>query len=105
MGKNAKRNRPFSIYSPVWTGLAKMIEEAGEVIQAGCKIMSAGGNRDWNGDDLVARLQDELGDLMATMDFLIESNVELDQTAIRDRRTYKIAKFREHGWPNTDKSR
>jgi len=98
-GNMPKSDRAFSIHSPEWTGLAKVIEEAGEVIQVGAKIITAGGRTDWNGSDLAHRLEDELGDLMATINFLIESNSDqISQHAITTRHLDKLTKFRKHGW-------
>lgn len=100
--KAKKADQQYSIYSPHWTGLSKMIEEAGEVIQVGAKIITAGGGVDWDGSDLTNRLQDELGDLMATIDFFLDTNPQVDYADIMDRRAKKLDKFRRHGYPSNN---
>lgn len=99
-----KDNRPYSIHSPLWTGLAKVIEEAGEVIQVGGKIITAGRSSNWglttpsDASDLVSRLQNECADLLAALDFMIESSPWMDSQSIANRRQIKLDRFRRHGY-------
>lgn len=66
---------PFGYGTKVWPGLAKLNEEAGEVIQVIGKLMATGGERKhWGGSDLQARLEDEVADLQAALDFLLAHN-------------------------------
>jgi NTP pyrophosphatase (non-canonical NTP hydrolase) len=54
----------FAIGDNEWAGLSKLIEEAGEVIQVGGKLMgSRGDTNHWSGD-LREKLVEELGDLL-----------------------------------------
>jgi hypothetical protein len=57
---------PFGIGADTWPGLAKLAEEASEVIQIIAKLIATGGRTDhWSGMDLGKALEDELGDLEA----------------------------------------
>lgn len=85
----------FSIGSPVVNGLSKLIEEAGEVIQVAGKVIALGGLGDhYDGSNLDERLHEELGDLLAAIDFVIVKN-RLDKGAIEARRIGKRARFEE----------
>ena len=54
----------FSIGSDVWSGISKLIEEAGEVTQVCGKLIAiAGASEHWDGTDLRERLEDEIADL------------------------------------------
>lgn len=58
-----------------WPGLAKLIEECGEVIQVAGKLIATDGETaHWSGDDLAVRLEEELGDLEAAIAFFIDHN-------------------------------
>ena len=92
---------PYSIGSDRWPGLAKMAEECAEAIQVAMKIVAANGESAyWDGSDLRQRLEDEIADVCAAVDFLILAN-GLDQDRIRQRAGGKLALFqgwhREHG--------
>lgn len=92
---------PYSIGSDVWPGLAKAGEESGELIQVIGKIIAAGGAiAHWDGSDLMTRLEDEAGDVLAAVDFLIEAS-GLDADRVWDQRLAKLALFRQ--W-HTEKS-
>ena len=65
----------YSIGSPVLPGLSKLIEECGEVVQVCGKFIGSGGKEDhWDGTNLRLRLEKELADLLAAIDFVIEQN-------------------------------
>lgn len=67
--------KPYSVGSNHWTGLSKLIEEAGEVIQVCGKILATGGeDKHWDGTDLRKRLEEELADLLAAAQFVQEKN-------------------------------
>lgn len=66
---------PYSIGSPHWNGLSKLIEECGEVSQVCGKILGTGGTPDhWDGTHLPSRLEEELADLMAAAQYVIRRN-------------------------------
>jgi hypothetical protein len=86
---------PFSIGAAVWPGVSKLIEEAGEVQQVCGKLLGTGGTRmHWDGSDLRVRLEEELSDLAAAGEFVIETN-GLDRTRISKRAKEKLALFRK----------
>lgn len=85
---------PYSISSDRWPGLSKLIEEAGEVQQVAGKIIGAhGAAQHWDGKDTKKRLTEELADLLAAIDFVIEHN-DLDSTFVYLRRNEKTETFR-----------
>jgi NTP pyrophosphatase (non-canonical NTP hydrolase) len=85
---------PYSIGSDHWPGLAKVIEECGEVIQAAAKVIAANGDgRHWDGSDLRQRLEDELADAQAAIAFAVDMN-GLDSGRILNRAADKLAMFR-----------
>lgn len=60
----------FSIGSDVCPGLSKLVEECGEVLQVAGKLIATGGKSDhWDGTALWARMEEELADLTAAIDF------------------------------------
>jgi NTP pyrophosphatase (non-canonical NTP hydrolase) len=78
-------NLPFQVGSEIWPGLAKLVEEAGEVLQVTGKLGATGGaDQHWDGSDLRTRIQEELGDLIAAAYFVIHHN-QLDENFIRER--------------------
>lgn len=94
----------YSIASPTWPGLAKLLEECGEVIQVLSKLMVApnldhtwvqpdGSSRGWG--DLTDALHEELGDLHAALDFFIFQNDEIDFYRVQDRTNEKYRLFCE----------
>lgn len=94
-------NGPYSIGSSTWNGLTKVVEEAGEVVQVGAKIMGNNGERiHFDGSDLNARMVEELGDLKAAIQFFIENN-DFDPAEIEARADKKMALFNQ--W-NSDQS-
>jgi NTP pyrophosphatase (non-canonical NTP hydrolase) len=69
----------FAIGDEEWTGLSKLLEEAGEVIQIGGKLMgSRGSTNHWSGD-IRTRLIDEIADLMGAITFFYEKNFSDDE--------------------------
>ena len=86
----------FGIPSPEWTGLAKVAEEAAEVIQQVMKIMATGGKMKYeNGNTVNPQLLfEELGDLQAAIDFFVAMNRDMDEMdAYYQNRSLKLAKF------------
>ena len=93
---------PYSIGSGHWPGLAKVIEECGEVIQAAGKIIAANGDgRHWDGSDLRQRLEDEIADARAAIEFLAAMN-GLDWERIIRRETIKAGLFRQWHLEHSD---
>ena len=75
-------------------GLAKLIEECGELLQVAGKKLAY-----WNTDDhpdcagsLDSRLEDEMADVIASVVF-VAMTMELDQERIEDRADRKMALF------------
>ena len=100
---------PFAIGSALWTGLSKMLEEGGEVIDAmadyamlktlgrlhqiGNKLVGTGGLiQHWDGRNLRRNLEDEIADLEATIKFFKRHN-GLDEKRMARRTKAKYAKF------------
>ncbi len=85
----------FSFGSEVWPGLAKLAEECGETQQVCGKIVGfRGGRHHWDGSDLRARLEEEMGDLLAAITFVAEMN-GLDEGAIKARAQKKHTLFEQ----------
>lgn len=89
---------PYSIGSDQWPGLAKAMEECGELIQAAAKIMASGGeDTHWDGQGSpFTRLEDEIADVRAAIAFLLQVNPVLDQRQVEARTAFKLDRFR--GW-------
>ena len=84
----------FSIGGKLWPGLSKLIEEAGEVMQVGGKLIGSEGDpAHWSGD-LNAMLIEELGDLRAAIAFFMEAN-GIDRASVALRQREKLALFWE----------
>lgn len=85
---------PYSIGSKSgWNGLSKLIEEAGEVQQVCGKIIGChGAEQHWDGSNTRERLCDELGDMIAAIEFVITVN-DLDQTRIEAQADMKYERF------------
>lgn len=61
-------------------GIAKVAEEAGEVIQVIGKLMNTrGASEHWDGTDLRARLVEEFADLGAAIGFVIDNAMTSDE--------------------------
>ena len=90
----------FQLSASNWPGLAKLVEESGEVLQVCGKLMANGGqNHHWDGTNLRDRMETELGDLQAAILFAIEYN-QLDTVKIAQRTMEKLQlyeKWRREG--------
>lgn len=88
------KGKLFTIGGKTWPGLGKLVEECGEVTQVVGKLMGTGGDvQHWDGEaPLDVRLIEELGDLLAAIDFVIGAN-KLPAEAIAKRRTRKLELF------------
>lgn len=78
-------------------GLAKLIEECGELIQvAGKKLACPDSDEHWDGAGLLStRLEDEIADVMAACQFVIETHMLDGRHKISERKTRKLMLFRE----------
>lgn len=92
----------YSIGSAKWPGLAKIMEECGEVIQVGAKIIAANGEDiHWQNDlSLTGQLADEIADVTAAIVFITENNPQLNTDQITARASRKLKIFRE--WHETE---
>ncbi len=85
----------FAFGAEQWPGLAKLNEEAGEVVQIiGKLMMTYGAPAHWDGTDLKQRLQDEVADLAAAVDFVI-MHCGFDEAACVTRAAAKLKLFEE----------
>lgn len=85
----------FSIGTEVWPGVAKLIEEMGELNQVlGKLIASRGGSDHWDGSDLHDRLIEEMGDVKAALSFVASGLTGADRIAIDKRVVRKVDLFR-----------
>jgi NTP pyrophosphatase (non-canonical NTP hydrolase) len=78
-----------------WQGLAKLVEECGEVLQIAGKLMATDGDPDhWSGENLAERLEEEVGDLEAALTFFIACNhhrhLNAGAVAARTRRKFQM---------------
>lgn len=96
---------PYSIGSTVWPGLSKLIEEAGEVQQVGGKLIGSGGRPTfWDGNNVNDKLVEELGDLLAAIEFFMEKN-PINAQAVNERRFMKLEIFRKWHAERLEKER
>ncbi len=85
----------FFIGAQKWAGLSKLIEEAGEVVQVCGKLIANSGRAEhWDGTNLKTRLESELGDLLAAIDF-VQMHARLSAAAIQTRRDEKFELFQK----------
>lgn len=83
----------YAIGSDCWPGLAKLVEECGELQQVLGKLVATHGVAEhWDGTNLVERLGEELGDVLGAIAFLIQTN-DLNFDKIAKRASIKIALF------------
>lgn len=88
-------DQPFTFGSDVFPGLAKLVEECGEVLQIAGKLITVKGeNNYWEGRDIHQEFSEELADLLAAVTFTIDRS-GLDQAEIYERATMKLARFGE----------
>ena len=85
--------RPFALGSTLLPGLSKLMEEAGEIVQVGGKMLQVGNDGPhWDGSILRLRMEEDLGDITAAIEFFIEYN-DLDSQRIGARAIEKLALF------------
>lgn len=92
----------FYIGAEQWNGLSKLIEECGEVQQVGGKLLgSDGAIEHWDGTNLKHRLEEEIADLTAAIQFFIAAN-GLDTVTMTTRSIKKVNLFIE--WDKREKA-
>lgn len=85
----------FSFGSDVWPGLGKLAEECSEVIQVIGKLIATGGAaKHWDGSNLKERLQEEIADSLAAIEFVIDTS-NLDRAKLASRRDNKYQLFKK----------
>lgn len=85
----------FAIGDKRWPGIAKLLEEAGELVQVCGKLIQVRGqNLHWQGP-LIPRLEEELADVLAAVDFVLSHCQELDRERIEARRDAKRRRYEE----------
>lgn len=102
--ENRKARTRFSFADPLWSGLAKVNEEAGEATQVfGKLVINDGEQMNWDGRDLLAMLLEETADLQATLDFFLSNSTIFNgsnRKEVREqwqaRRLSKLAKFEQY---------
>jgi NTP pyrophosphatase (non-canonical NTP hydrolase) len=85
---------PLAIGSDTWPGLAKLAEECGELLQVIGKLAAYpdGGDHPDGQGPLRQRLEDELADVSAAMEFVLQANADvLVERAAR--RLTKLTRF------------
>lgn len=83
----------FGIGSPSWPGLAKLVEECGELMQVLGKIVAYPEQVNHpDGTNTLDKIHEELGDIAAAIDFFIERN-GLDEDVLAQRYDYKLDRF------------
>jgi NTP pyrophosphatase (non-canonical NTP hydrolase) len=88
----------FAIGDRKWPGISKLVEECGEVIQVCGKLMGTHGDVvHWNVVDLKHALEDEIADVLAACDFVLEF-CRFNTEYVTARRQRKLDLFRKwHG--------
>lgn len=96
MSKNDGRGA-FAFGDDAWPGVAKLVEECGEVIQVAGKLMMTHGSIvHWTGN-LRQLLLDEIADVEAAIVFFNRHNMtDMERRDMCRRVTAKVAKF--EGW-------
>ena len=77
-----------------WRGIHKLIEECGEVLQLCGKVGAFPDEAHPSGENIRAKMVEELGDLRAAIDyFMVENFTQTERGHICDRRHRKFHKF------------
>lgn len=96
------KNPPYRMLpgSP-WAGLGKLIEEAGETITVAARLIGAPNSAAHLSEPVLReKLEYEIADLLASIDFVIAEN-DLDERMIATRRAMKLDRFNR--WRNGEK--
>lgn len=76
-------------------------EECAEVVQAISKVFRFGFDSEWNGETNKEHLEEELGDVLAMIDILIEHNI-VDYDTVQQAKRAKLVKLSK--WSNIELS-
>lgn len=87
----------YSIGSNKLPGLGKMVEEAGELLTVLGKLIAVdGGSEYWENRNLYNDLEEELGDMLASIEFFLSCNEDIVSPKwIGKRREEKVRLYRE----------
>lgn len=87
-------SEPYAIGSMHWPGFAKLLEEDGELAQVIGKILAfpEGGEHPDEEGDLTERLENEMADLQAAIDYTSQA-CRLNRFRIADRKMKKLTLF------------
>lgn len=100
---------PYSIGGDRWPGLSRLIEEAGELLQAAGKLIGTGGETaHYSGTDLGRALADELADMLAAIRYfrahnsrLVGPDCDTTRCYIDDRTDKKFRQYQLWHWEAT----
>lgn len=82
----------FGIGANIYAGVHKIMEESAELGVVLAKLITVQGGEYWDGRDLPEEIIEELGDLMAAIDYFKKHNPEIGDLADL-RRAEKLALF------------
>lgn len=86
----------FSIGGKVWPGTSKLVEELGELQQVLGKLIGSHGEpAHYDGSDLEKRLVEEIGDVLAAIEFFTRQNLDTNgaRISIINRMSNKLVLF------------
>ena len=85
----------FAIGDAKWPGISKLVEECGELVQVCGKLMGTRGKVEHrDGTHLATRLEEEIGDVLAAIDFVIDhSGRSITRRGTQERYLAKRALF------------
>lgn len=84
----------FTVGDDQWPGIAKLIEECGEVGQICGKLVAAEGDTEhFDGTNLARRLEEEMGDTLAAIEFVCRHCEHIDRDAVVARAEAKLKTF------------
>jgi O-acetyl-ADP-ribose deacetylase (regulator of RNase III)/NTP pyrophosphatase (non-canonical NTP hydrolase) len=87
----------YQIGSDTWNGMSKLVEEMGELHQVCGKLMGNGGELSYWSGDLMPKFIEEIGDVLAALDFFIMHNfTNQEQDEIIGQNMMKLNRFM--GW-------
>lgn len=88
-------NAPYQLNCKNWPGMAKTIEEIGELLQPFGKIQSVGGSNvyPWGDVNLSEKVEEEAADLIAALTFLVQKSPLIREEVVIDRYRRKTMLF------------
>lgn len=92
----------FQLDDARWPGVAKVIEETGELGQVFGKLISCGGllQYPWGGPSFKEKLEEEIGDVLGALFYMMNQCDEIDANVIVQRAANKTHLFER--WANGD---